>query len=313
MDITQFIKHGIVHSSDLDRAGLDSRILSAEVSRGTLVKLRRGVYADKNEWISRGSRARHVSLMRIVQHEARNPVIFAGVSAAAAWGVPLLGQFPETVTVLDRWKGGGRSEPGVTRTSRGARTAITATHSEFTLTSIPRTVLDWARTLPLREAIATMDWARLEKNATALDLGDLQGELRLLNPRSGRRALEIALAESTCKSESFGESLARVDMWSLGFPRPTLQREFRDPQGSMFPDYAWEAWGILGEFDGKQKYSRNMAINGDPTEALWKEKKREDRLRAMGFTIVRIFWSDLEHPERLIAKLLAAGLPRVGR
>jgi len=313
MHLERFIQQGVVYSSDLSREGVDPRVLRAEAARGTLLKIRRGVYADKDQWMARDSRSRHMALMSIVQREASNPVVFAGISAAAVWGLPLLGEFPDRVTVLDRWKGGGRSEPGVTRTSRGATSALAVAVGEFSVTSIARTVLDRARTVPIREAIATIDWALWKRGTSGLDLCDLHAELDLMNPRGGRRSLEIALTESTSLSDSFGESLARVDMWSLGFPRPTLQREFRDRDGSMFPDFAWESHGVLGEFDGRQKYSRNMAVNGDPSEALWREKKREDRLRALGFTIVRIFWSDLEHPERLIAKLMAAGLPRVAR
>ena len=52
--------------------------------------------------------------------------------------------------------------------------------------------------------------------------------------------------------------------------------------------------------DGKVKYA-----TGDP-EVLWREKKREDALRALGYTVVRITWSDLERPGAVVAKVRAA-------
>ncbi|TKJ98885.1 hypothetical protein PlfCFBP13513_05545 [Plantibacter flavus] len=43
------------------------------------------------------------------------------------------------------------------------------------------------------------------------------------------------------------------------------------------------------------------------------EKHREDRLRALGYTVVRATWEDLVHPSRLAAKLERAGLQRAFR
>ncbi|CAN7463321.1 hypothetical protein LJR078_003180 [Arthrobacter sp. LjRoot78] len=40
------------------------------------------------------------------------------------------------------------------------------------------------------------------------------------------------------------------------------------------------------------------------------EKYREDRIRAIGFTVVRWVWADLMQPGRLERKLAAAGVPR---
>jgi hypothetical protein len=39
---------------------------------------------------------------------------------------------------------------------------------------------------------------------------------------------------------------------------------------------------------------------------LWDEKAREDRLRDLGWQVVRWLWEDLQHPERLRERLLRA-------
>ena len=55
------------------------------------------------------------------------------------------------------------------------------------------------------------------------------------------------------------------------------------------------------EFDGKMKYD---GIDGK--QALVDEKAREDRLRALGYEIVRLTWADLARPGRVKAMVLAA-------
>lgn len=40
------------------------------------------------------------------------------------------------------------------------------------------------------------------------------------------------------------------------------------------------------------------------------EKKRENRIRATGFNVVRWDWADLKEPGKLEGKLAAAGVPR---
>jgi very-short-patch-repair endonuclease len=92
-----------------------------------------------------------------------------------------------------------------------------------------------------------------------------------------------------------------------------LQLEVRDADGRMVPDFAWRRERILLEFDGKGKYLRGMSPGEDPGEVVWREKRREDRLRALGWIVVRVVWADLMHPERLTRMLVDAGVPRSPR
>ena len=58
---------------------------------------------------------------------------------------------------------------------------------------------------------------------------------------------------------------------------------------------------MVGEADGRLKY--------DTREVLYAEKRREDRLRALGLAVIRWGWSDLagkEAGERLRRRLLDA-------
>ena len=57
---------------------------------------------------------------------------------------------------------------------------------------------------------------------------------------------------------------------------------------------------MLIEVDGKTKYA-----DGDP-QVLWREKRREDDMRAAGKIVVRVTWSDLETPGKASAKVRRA-------
>jgi very-short-patch-repair endonuclease len=65
-------------------------------------------------------------------------------------------------------------------------------------------------------------------------------------------------------------------------------------------DFILRGTKVIIEVDGKVKYA-----SGDP-EVLWREKKREDALRALGYIVVRITWADLERPGAVVAKLRTA-------
>ncbi|PSS46007.1 hypothetical protein C6401_02060 [Arthrobacter woluwensis] len=131
--------------------------------------------------------------------------------------------------------------------------------------------------------------------------------------RSGaRRArLEAILAFADGGAMLPGESLSRVLMHRLAFPRPVLQQEFRDRAGLIgYGDFWWKPWRVVGEFDGTAKYLKSEYLAGrTPSEVVVAEKRREDRLRRLGLKVVRWTWADLTSPGSLAGLLREAGLP----
>jgi hypothetical protein len=65
---------------------------------------------------------------------------------------------------------------------------------------------------------------------------------------------------------------------------------------------------MLGEFDGRVKYGRLLKQGQEPGDAVFEEKRREDRLREVtGWGMARLVWGDLSHPAETgarFAKLL---------
>jgi hypothetical protein len=291
----------------------DPRSLTRAVARGELVKLRRGAYVPAEIWATAGERTRHVFRIRAVIAQATRPVVICGESAAALWGMPIAGEWPTSVSVLDNWRGGGRAEPGVRRTAAAFDTARVVQTQGLRVTDITRTALDVARRMPFIDAVGSVDWALSRRNNHAVTLDSLVDDSRNFDVRLGRRHLQRVISFATSLSDSFGESRCHAVIHVQGFEPPELQVEFRDERGSMYPDFYWPTTRVAAEFDGKQKYTRDEYTKGDPVETLWREKKREDRLRQQLTGLVRLLASDVENPDRLSRKLVDAGVPRGGR
>ena len=100
-----------------------------------------------------------------------------------------------------------------------------------------------------------------------------------------------------------GEEPHRLLLDGLGLDFRT-QVDIRDAAGFVGRvDFLVEGRIVL-EFDGLSKYA-----GADGREALAREKTREDRLRALGFEVVRLTWSDLDRPEQVAQLVRKAQRP----
>lgn len=310
MGYDEYAESGVIYFDRLRDSVGEARSLRRDAQRGQLIKLRRGAYVTPETWSSATGTERHLLRARATLAALKRPVALAGISAAAVWGMPVNEEWPDEVTVLDEWRGGGRSEPGVKRTAAGFASAEIVVVEGMPVTTIARTALDVARTHTFATAIGTLDWTLWRRRPGALDKSDLTDELWRMARRNRPRHLERCIQFATHLSDSFGESKARAVMHTLGFEAPELQVEFHDAEGAIYPDYFWRSVMVAGEFDGKAKYTRDEYAAGDPSEVVWREKKREDRLRRMCSGVTRIVTADVERPSRLERLLIAAGVPR---
>ncbi len=193
----------------------------------------------------------------------------------------------------------------ITRNRRGGarRRALVEVHgapldpTELTLidevlvTSLSRTVLDLARTLPWEQAVAAGDRA-LALGLTRAELSDALQRMRgWPGIGSARRTVDFL----DLRSESAGESVSRVRICEAGLPAPTLQLVILDSRGRFVArvDFGWEERRTLGEFDGKAKYSELLKPGQTSRDAMLAEKQREDQLRDLGWQVVRWTWADL--------------------
>lgn len=274
---------------DLVAAGVgDDELRRLRVS-GRLVRLRRGAYVGAGDL---GPVERHRQTVRAAVRTLSPDAVFSHVSAAAMHGIGLWRVPLDRVEVTRNRRSGARTAPSARfHAATLAADEITVVDG-VPVTTVARTVVDLARSLPFVVAVAVTD-AALHAGAVTAD------ELAVAVTRSARRpgtpAARRVLAAADGGADGPGETRSRLLLHSCGLPAPATQQELRDPAGRFLGrvDFWWEQARVAGEFDGRIKYGRRLAPGGDIEEVLWREKLREDAIRAEGVAVVRWVWADL--------------------
>jgi hypothetical protein len=279
--------------------GYDYSDLRRLERRGELFRVRRGAYAreDKPDQLVE---ERHLRLVLSTAPQLREGAVFSHGSAAVLHGLPVWPTAVSRVHVTRNRRGGGVKRSVV----QVHGTPITLIDN-MPVTSLRRTVLDLARTVPMTQAVAAGDRAlALGLTRPDLDAGLLSME-RWPGVRAARRAVEFL----DVRSESVGESVSRVRLVEEGLPRPEPQRELFGPDGQLIArvDFYWEEHQTVGEFDGKIKYGRLLRPGQQRIEdVIFDEKVREDAVRDLGLQVVRWGWSDLYRAGVLRERVLRA-------
>lgn len=303
----------LIYVDEAERSGGSGRALQAACRRGVLVRVRRGAYCPRELWDELEPAARHQLAIHAVTRGLRGPYLVSGRSAGAVWGIPFAASEHDEVELLVPYHGGGASEPGARRTCIGFDTARVSLVGGIPFTDRARTALDVMRVLPFSRAVAVADHVQSRRRDDPLPFSGLEDELvRAGFTRGGPRA-RLALGFSTSLSDSVGESECRAAIHLAGFEPPLLQRRWHDREGWMETDFYWEQADVVGEFDGRIKYTRDELTGGDPSAVVWREKRREDRLRRQVSGVVRLVTDEFRRPAVLAATLDDAGVPRRDR
>ena len=282
------------------------------------MKVGRGTYAPPvDARLPKHERDRRAYLLRIrAAHLVEpSPPIFSHRSAALVWGLPIIEELPQLVHVASGKSAGGRSTTQLARHGMDAAdvTVIDGLH----VTSLPRTVLDVARTSSFRESVCVADAAlhgARAANGAVMREPVLKAELldELVSAGSGRGVAQARAVIDFADGDSGspGETCSRVGIHLLHLPPPILQQPFYDRDGLIgYVDFWWKNLRLMGEFDGAEKYTNPAYLQGrTPEHALADEKRREDRLRASGRGMSRWGWAIAMSLPKLRAHLRAAGL-----
>lgn len=306
-----------------------SRQLSRRYKKGELVRVRQGVYVDKQHWLGLKPWDRYAATARAVA--AENPSAeFCFETAALLWGLQMVG-VPSHIHLANASRGhaGARkpSTSAATLDSSGTSglerirgygiyrhyySTDTVYLRGLRLTGPARTAVDVLARGSFTKGVTLADHAISAARFPSLFMSKaaLSAAAEGLASEAKRQRVEHILSFADENSGSAGESLSRAQMRLLGFPAPELQCEFRDAMGFVArTDFFWRDQRVIGEFDGDAKYLRDEYLGGQSArEAVLAEKKREDRLRALGFKVVRWDWATANNPALFRAKLLAAGL-----
>jgi hypothetical protein len=289
-----------------DTTDSDPRALRRSAERGQLVRPHRGAFVDAARWAALSPQDQYRTRIIAAAMSSRTRPVVSHVSAAVLHGAPLVGGVPGLVHVVSTLAAGTRSEHGFRKHATGVPGGVIDIDG-IAVTALVRTLADVAVTEPFLTAVAILDWAFARHPITAEDVLvdlDRRGVVR------GRRRAAFALAFADPRSGSPGESLSRVRFRELGCPTPDLQHPFSDALGLIgIVDFWWPALRTVGEFDGVAKYIRDEYTGGrSVAEIVLAEKSRENRLRALGLTVVRWDWDDAWRAQPLRALLVEAGV-----
>ncbi len=290
--MTQFPRdrHGLIRRSASLAADISDDDLRAGVKSGALRRLTPGVYVESGEQFNGPAGAEQLYRLQsiaVATAEIGGSCPLSHVSAAAVHRLPLLKPNRSRVHLTNGKAGGGKT------TRLRHIHAGTLGPDEVTLvdgvavTSLSRTAVDVAGAGGFAQALTAFDGA--------LRAGADRGQMAaaLLRRRVGARPARRALLLADGRSESVGESWSRAQMIDAGLPAPTLQRQFRCSGGLYRGDFCWGD-KLIGEFDGAVKYARYRRPGESITDAVLREKSREDELRSLGFMVVRWTWGMLE-------------------
>ncbi|OUC77262.1 hypothetical protein [Gordonia lacunae] len=283
-------RYGLVRRETTLRLGIGDDVVRSAVKRGELVRLAPGVCTTATDDMDDLYRLRSVG----VATSARDcdSSLLGHDSAAAVLRLSLL--HPERERVhLTRVEPGAGFVRGLRAVHAGPLTAAEIVEIDgVRVTNLERTAVDVAMAGHFAQALVVFDRA-LAAGADADTMARLlESRLRWRGVGIARRALSFA----DSAAESVGESWSRAQMIEAGLPLPRLQHTFPTHEGPARTDFDWD--GVLvGEFDGLQKYGRLVRRGETPRDALIREKRREDALRAQGIMVIRWTWGTLERGE----------------
>ena len=301
---------GALHPLLWNETGLDGAACARPDLSHDWLRVAAGVYALRSAWQEAPWMERYELLLEAAHRKYGEDLVLAGASAVAAYGLPLVGAVLRRVEVVDR-------RPGRVRTSllrrhvrrRGTEVVRVGGHLAVAL---PDSLIDLARWSGVMAGVAAMD-AALHNGLCSADSLEEALERLPATARGGPRARQaVRLADG--RSESPGESMSRVRMWEHRLPKPELQVSVRVGQELYILDYYWPDLEAASEFDGRVKY-RSASFGQDPEDVVWREKLREDALRASGLTVARWTWAQAwgDTGAQMLRRLAAAGVRPTGR
>lgn len=165
---------------------------------------------------------------------------------------------------------------------------------ELRVTSPLRTIADLAVRLDLTEAVVATDTALRSRLVTR---AELDAHVAALRGAKGVRALRRVVEAADGLSESPMESRLRMLLVNAGLGRPECQAELTDGDGRDLArvDLYYPAARLAIEYDGAWH-----------RESLVDDNRRQNRILAAGYQLLRFTAADLRSPAMVVAQVRVA-------
>lgn len=262
---------------------------------GRLERIRKGRFAPVEK---RTATEKHI-LNTVAAWQARSPDhVVSHTSAAVLHGLPVR-QASLTEVHLTRWsRTSGKVAAGVwLHRSKVPEDQVVVRHG-VRVTSLERTIADLARWEPYEWGVAAADAAlRAQADPDALQEFIDQGRRKRNN---GRLRQVVAFADG--RAESAAESMSRISIARAGLPAPELQFRVLYPDRggwAAYCDFGWPEHRIVGEVDGKLKYTDDERRGLVAADVVMGEKERDAIIISCGYTPAHWGWSMATNHRRL--------------
>lgn len=280
-------------TAQLAQAGMSDRDVRKSVRAGRLKHLRRGYYANADQWKDLTPKDREVQqILAHAQALGGKPAgAYSHGTAARLHGL-CLWQVEPLIHLTQSFKSSSSKGPvDVRRHFRQLATHELTTVRSLPVTTLERTVVDCAASLGYRQALIIADHA----TRLGADQEQMSHMVSAMNGVCGVKAVRRVLADLNPLSESPGETLTRVLIMETGLDMPQLQLKVSTRSGEHRLDFGWEDASVAIEFDGDTKY-----FDYEPApKVLLAERKREKALMEQGWVFVRLEWKDLFQPREM--------------
>lgn len=264
-------------------------------SDGPWIRIRYGIYANRNEWEALVPAQQVASLDRAALLVCDEGTVLSHSSAARAHKLPLYDvndglAHVTRLRIHDRRL--TRSVAGIKHHCGELAADELTSVGGLPVTTVERTVLDVASEFGYRTGLVIAD-AALARLVT-------RDQLTRAMPRflhdSHARTRSAVVAGADGRAETPLETLARILVKDMGIFDLEPQYKIRMADGAgVFVDLYSPRFHHCFECDGKLKYRQQVNLQGVSVSAddvVWDEKQREDKIRGAGFGVSRIVWRD---------------------
>jgi hypothetical protein len=295
--------------AELLALGHSDRSLARAVRTGHLARPRRGVYVDGQAWREITPEQQYAIRARAAYRQARTEVLLSHTSALPLLDAPLWGFCLDDIHLTRRDGRTGRRERGIRQHCGQLVDGDVVTTHGLQLTSPIRATLEASTVGSVEATLAVANFFLHRGDFTIDQLRERYDPVMDRWPNSLATRLVLRLADA--RIESVGETRTSYFFWRFGLPRPIPQFEVYDGDVLVARlDFALPELGIWIEFDGKVKYRQHLRPGESVTDAVLREKRREERVAELtGWRCLRITWADLADPvrlERRVRELIAS-------
>lgn len=298
-------EHGLFHARDARAAGLVGRDLAHLTRTEQVVRLCRGWYtlppgqlpADQDSPAER-RRQLHGLVTSAMIREFAGRAVASNHSALVLASLPIFAADLRQVHVT-------RARDDLSRKRRGL-----SIHEQVGGAKSEAGVIE--------PAVAIVQTGVINGPLAGLVAADAALHRQIITPADLARAMTLVdgpgvgqarriLVHVDARSESPGETRVRHALAMMGLTS-SPQFTVRDGDFVAMVDLLLDVAPVVVEFDGFVKYGRTVIRPGvsAPGDIVFAEKVREDRLRTLGYEVVRIIWSELDDLPALRRRIEAA-------